>query len=269
MADKIDSVPLLTDADLKIIKSRIEQTPETHRLNFGIATLFGYPREMFVANADLKARGGRLAELLRELDGDYTQWIFDRSRAMADEICDTAEVMFGVPPFARQVPLAFLGLVASECAAVAISGKAMSDIISRATKQPTFTDDAARLAYVCKQLIEAGEHYLAGDFSHLVGDATLIGLKRTIISHMMRGLSKPADLVRALEVGNVVLKPKLDLAAKRLRDMCSHRTSIFLTGTIAIDDPSALKRMVETAQALDAMRKAAGESDDGLHKEGQ
>ncbi len=260
MAGKIEAVPLLTDDDLKIIKDRIEQTPESHRLNLGIASLFGYPREMFVANADLRRRGERLSELLRDLDGDYIQWIFSQSAAMADSVNDDAEVMFKVHPFARQIPRAFMSLVASECAAAATSGTVMAGIVSQVTKQPIFEDDTARLARVCEQLVDSGERYLAGDFRQLLGSAEIVAFKRRVISAMMRGLSTKDDILRILEIGRAVLKPKLDRAAKRLRDMCSYRTSIFLMGTGGIDDSNAVKRMAETIKALDAMRETADKS---------
>jgi len=206
MRGKIDAVPLLTDDDLKIIKNRIEQTPETHRLNLGIATLFGYPREMFVENADLRARVERLGELQSELDRDYIQWIFGHSNMMADEVCVSADVMVPVHPFARQIPRAFLGLVASECVAAAISGTIMSRITSKVSNQPTFENDTARIADVCKELISAGERYLAGDFSQLAGNSELVALKRRMITAMMVGLSSRDDIVRALESGKAYLK---------------------------------------------------------------
>jgi hypothetical protein len=196
MADKVDGVPLLTDADLRILKERIEQTPESHRLSVGIAMLFGYPKEMFALNGDLRSRIGRLAAVLREIDQDYIDWIFKRSREMAEEICNTGEVLFGVPPFARQIPTAFLGLVAKECAAAAISGTVMSQIVANITKEPAFRDDSERMANVRDQLLEAGLRYLAGDFSQLVGDPELVSTKRYIIAKMMVGLTSRADWSR-------------------------------------------------------------------------
>jgi hypothetical protein len=47
MQTHLEGVPFVTDVDLKIIRDRIEDTPETHRVAIGLATLFGFPREMF------------------------------------------------------------------------------------------------------------------------------------------------------------------------------------------------------------------------------
>lgn len=45
---RLGSLPLLADVDLKLIKERMESVPESHRISFGFASLFGFPKEMFV-----------------------------------------------------------------------------------------------------------------------------------------------------------------------------------------------------------------------------
>ena len=46
----------------------MESVPDTHRLSFGFASLFGFPKEMFEGPQALKARGTRLNEIEMEAE---------------------------------------------------------------------------------------------------------------------------------------------------------------------------------------------------------
>ncbi|NSL21637.1 hypothetical protein [Agrobacterium tumefaciens] len=252
ISGKVDGVPLLTDVDLKLIQKQIVDTPETHRLNLGIATLFGYPREMFLDRNDLQARLGRLGAALNEINGDYINWIFKRANDLAAEICNSPEVLFKVRPFARQIPSAFLGEIAKQCSSMSLHGSVVRGIISET--EPSLADDDARLGHVRTILIEAGKRYLVGDFSELMGDAELVALKRTIIDALMMGMTREEDLEKAFDEGAAVLRPLLDPAAAKMRSLYSHPTSIFLTGSKGIDLKDFVGRMADTVKALDEMR---------------
>lgn len=255
ISGKIEEVSSLSDKDLKTVKAMMENTPEEYRLNLGVASLFGYPREMFAENGKLRLKLQQLMQIRQDFDNDYIQWIFARSRSLADEICETAEVMFTVHPFARQVPKAFLGLIALECSEIAVSGRTMAKINKKTTPAYRFENDTQRLDFVFNDLIEAGRRYLVGDFTKLAGDAALIALKRQVINGMMVGLTSTQILEKRLQDGLAVLKPKLDAAAQKLRDAYSFPTSIFLMGTGFMDHSDAMGRMAETAKALDALMK--------------
>jgi len=217
--------------DLKVLKDRIDQTLGSNRLSVGLATLLGYPKEMFAREADLRSRIGRLAAVQREIDQDYLEWVFNRSNELASKICDTGEVLFGVAPFARQIPMAYLGLIAKECATAAISGSVMAKIVANITKEPIFDDDKHLMAHVRNQLLESGLRYLAGDFCELVGEPDLVLLKREIIAQIMHGLNGREDIEHVLDNGIRILQPKLNAAAAEMRGKFKHKTTIVLTGT--------------------------------------
>jgi hypothetical protein len=250
---QVEGVPLLTDVDLKIIKERIEGTPETHRVAVGFASFFGFPREMFVGDANLKRRIGRLAELLNELNGDYTDWMFTRANEEAMRICDLGEVVYTVHPFARQIPADYLGLVASDILGRAISGDVMSRILANVTKQQIIENDDDRLAHVRSKLLEQGRRYLKGDLSQVVGEGELREMKLKLIEFMMKGVNDEATLDLIIEKGESVLRPHLDNAAASLRLLGAQRPSVFLMGTPGLDNPEVISRMAATVQALDAM----------------
>lgn len=251
------SLSPIADEDVNILRELIEGTPDTHRLNFGIAMLFGFPREMFIARTDLENRVTRLGRLLKEISDDYTDWVFAQARAKANEICESAEAMY-VKPLARQVPMQFLSYVAKECLTVALSGTVMSDIIAKLANAPKLDDDEARLRAVRQNLIAEWTRYLSGDFTQLAGDSGIVAQKRVIIAQVLNDLHSPTDIEQAIDMGTDLLKPKMLAAANALRATCKHRTSIILTGTRAIDSTDTIKRLVDTVRSLEAMRPPSG-----------
>ncbi|WP_158743029.1 hypothetical protein [Acidisphaera sp. L21] len=249
-------VGLLTDEDLKIIKERIEQTPPSHRANFGFAATFGYPREMFSGDAGLKARVGRLAVLLQEMNGDYSDWLFARGNTFADDICESPEGMYS-HPYARQVPRAFFGYVLRDLLQEKLSGDVMGQIIAKLSGQGRYPDDEARLAAVRQELLAQGQRYVVGDFSQLAGAPELVALKRQVIQGLMQGLSSDQQLEQALDVGIAAMKPKLFGGASSLRQLCAYKPSIFIMGVDAIDQPAVVKLMAETVRGLESLKTAA------------
>ena len=246
----------LTDEDLKLLRKHIEDTPETHRLNVGIAMLFGFPREMFVGRANLETRIGRLQKLLIEIDGDYTDWVFALARTKASEICDSAEAM-RLPAIARMIPIQFLGYVARECLAVALTGTVMTGILDRLSKVPVLEDDEARLRQTRANLAAEWGGYLSGDFDQMVGDVDDLAFKRQIIGQALSGITTQQALERALAFGADVLKPAMFAAADALRGTCMHKTTVVLTGSGGIDSDEGLQRLVETLRGLDALTRPA------------
>lgn len=251
------SMAPVTDEDLKILRELIEDTPESHRLNVGIAMLFGFPREMFAARPDLETRIGRLMQVLNEISRDYTDWVFTQVRAKADEIGDSAEAMYA-PPLARLVPVRFLSHVAGECLEVALSGSTMSEIIAKLSNAPRLDSDEARLRQVRQDMLAEWSRYLAGDFSRLAGEADVVASKRAIIAPVLDGLRSPVDIARALDEGIELLEPKMLAAADALRATCKHKTSIVLTGTRGIDSADAVKRLADTVRGLEALKPREG-----------
>ena len=247
---QVEGVPLLTDVDLKITKERIEGTPDTHRVAVGFASFFGLPREMFAGDVNLKRRIGPLAGLLNELNGDYNDWMFKRANEEAMRICD---LVYTAHPFARQIPAAYLGLVASDIVGRAISGDVMNRVLADVTGQQIFENDDDRLAHVHSKLLEQGRGYLKGDLSQVVGEGELREMKLKLIEFMMQGINDEAALDRIIEKGENVLRPHLDKAAASLRLLGAYRPSVFLMGVPGLDNPEVISRMVSTVKALDAM----------------
>lgn len=250
ISGRVSTLSPVTDEDIVIMQDLIEQTPETHRLNVGIAMLFGFPREMFVGRPNLEARAGRLAALQNEINEDYIEWVFAKAQAMAQAINESPEAA-SMAVFARQLPLQFLNLVAKECLGEALSGAVMNEIIDKLTKSKQFETDEARLDHVRAELEAQGNRYLEGDFSELVGDADLLAQKRALIDWLMVGIEQPKHIGAALDHALTLLKPALLSAADGLRELCKHKTTIVLTGSRGIDTKSSLKRMIDTARALE------------------
>lgn len=247
----------VTDEDLQILREKIEATPESHRLNLGMAMFFGFPREMFTTRADLESRLGRLAGVLNEINNDYTDWVFELARDKASEIADSAQAL-NAPLIARQAAIQFLSYVAKECLEVALSGSVVSDILNQLSNAPRLMDDQGRLDRTRQDILAEWMPYLEGDFSKLVGDESDLALKRHIITHVLQGLRDGADLETALDIGIEALKPKLFAAADSLRATCKHKTSVVLTGSGGLDSPASLKRILDTVKGLDALKPSNG-----------
>lgn len=245
----------VTDADIKLLRDQIEDTPETHRLNVGIAMLFGFPREMFVGRPNLEKRVGRLIEVLKETGSDYTDWVFALARTKATEICDSAEAMYA-PMIARNLPALFLGYVAKECLAVALSSSVMSDIIQNLSGLPRLDDDEARLGKARVDVAAEWGRYLVGEFDGMIGDTNDLAFKHLIISRTLEGLNSHADIERALKFGADLLKPELFAAADSMRATCKHKVSIVLTGPQGIDSAEGVQRLFETVRGLEALKSS-------------
>lgn len=262
VAQQTQGVPVLTDVDLKLIKERIDSVPETHRVAVGFASLFGFPREMFVGDDNLRRRLAPLTSLLNQLGADFIDWMFQQSNMEAEAICSLGEVIFTVHPFARQVPAAFLAEVTRDVTSNAISGKTISDIVSNLEKRPVFATDDERLAYVRATLLAAGGRYLQGDFSAVEGDQELKALKLNIIQQLLLGLPDEAEMVMRLDHGIRVMRPHLLAAASRIRQLGAYQPCVFLSGTTAIDDPNTLERMAATIRSLEESKRRGGTLDD-------
>ena len=254
---KVDDLAPVTDEDLKLLGEQIEDTPQTHRLNFGIGMLFGLPPEMFVGHTNLEKRVGPLRDLLQALQADYTDWMFALARDKASGIVNGAEAMY-VAPVARNIPAPFLGYVAKECLAEALSGTTATEIVDRLTGAPRFDSDGDRLRHVQTELANEWGRYVAGDFNDLAGDSDILGLKRQIIEEGLRGIASQSDLERALAMGGDLLKTKLFAEAEEMRAMCKHKVSIVLTGPRGIDSKDGLGRLIDTVRNLDALKPTDG-----------
>ena len=110
----LEGVPFVTDVDLKIIRDRIEDTPETTEL------LSGLPRYLvFLRNVCRKdkliARVNRIN--LEAMNGLYGLYHLAQRRVAEKlvAICNTPEVIVTVHPFVRQMAMGFLGLVVAQC----------------------------------------------------------------------------------------------------------------------------------------------------------
>ena len=163
---QVQGVPLLTDVDLKLIKNRIESTPETHRVAIGVASLFGFPREMFMGGDNLRRRLLPIVDLINQLNAEFADWMLERSKGEANAICGLGKVVLTVHPFALQVPRAFLVGVALDITRTALLGRLMGEIAAKHLKRPVFATDEA-LGF--QQLIRAGHR--GGIDRALGGDA--------------------------------------------------------------------------------------------------
>lgn len=255
MSAKVEGLPTLTDVDMKLILERIEKTPETHRLHFGLAALFGYPADMFAETKGLEARLGRISKAIAEIDADYIDWIFKKSRDYANEVLDDGMLLYTVHPFARQVPAAFLGEIAKQCSDLAMGSSVMGEFIRKQTGEPYLRDDDGRLDHIRGILLDSGYRYLDDDFSALAGDEELVRIKKGIIAQFMHGITSRADLEAKLDAGIATLKPSLFAKADKLRTLCGQRTSIVLTHSGLLESNEAIKRMTETLIKLESLKK--------------
>ena len=253
LAGDVQRLAPITDEDLELLREQMGETPETHRLNLGIAMLFGFPPEMFVGSPNLEKRIGRLRDLLQEVSADYTDWVFALAREKTNEICDSAQAMYS-PTIARAMVGPFMGYVAKDCLEVALSGSVMADILDRLGNAPRPTTDEERLERARADIASEWGCYLAGDFSRIVGEAEALAVKREIIAKGLDGIGTQTDLEKALQRGADLLQSQLFKAADAMRATCRHKVSIFLTGTHGITSDMAVKRFADTIRNLDALK---------------
>ena len=252
---QVMGVPFITDVDLKVVKNYIENIPDTHRLSFGLATLFGFPREMFAEDTNLKDLVGPFVGALTRIYGAYIEWMQQKVRDEAFRIADLPEVLYTVHPFARQIIMSYLTLFVGNMMRKTLSGNTIGDAFSKVTRWPEFTSEEELLEHVCRDHVEQGQRYLKGDYSNIVGEGDLLRKKLEIIAYIMEGITDDGTLEVIIRDGQRVLEPRLRESTKRLRCLCDHRPSIFLMGTTGIDSDDVLRKTGETLKALDEMRK--------------
>jgi hypothetical protein len=74
----------------------------------------------------------------------------------------------------------------------------------------------------------------------------------------MEGMKAPKDIEMALGRSITILKLKMFAAADAMRAMYKYKTTIVLTGARGIDTEGALKRLVDSVRALDALKAPSG-----------
>jgi len=262
LVKQTEGVPLLTDADLRILKDRIENMPQSHRLNLGFAATFGLPREMFISEAALEKRGKRIVELTQEIGKDLNDWLFDRAYSTADALA--LHHATRVHPFACQAARGFLGIVARDALQKQMVSGKMAELAGKIFGFTPYKDDDERLDATRARLLDQGRRYLAGDSSKLEGDPELVSLKKHMLDLLMEGIRDEETLERHLTLGIGILQPPLVEAAEELRRLGEQPVTIVVTGLDALGSRDVLNRLADTARALERRgRPQPGEDSKG------
>ena len=146
----------ITDADLRTFQDRIAAIPESHRFSAGFAKFFGYPGQIFDSPEKLKAFMPRVAQFKADLDAFFVDWLNAEARRMAEDICKSAPVTVTVHPFARQIPVAFLGTVAANVISQSEFGRAMGQIVQKVSGRPTDETDSQILSRIVENFRQRG-----------------------------------------------------------------------------------------------------------------
>lgn len=260
IARQTSGISAITDDDVKIIKDYIDGVPESHRTSLGIASLFGFPREMFAGEENIRKHLESLLGALQVLHTAYIDWMNSRAHEEAARICDLPEIRFTVHPFALQIAPGYMGTLAADISLRSLSGEAMSTIIEKATKRKAFSDDDERLAHVCERVLDQGRRHLARDYSQLAGDDDLVAFKRQLFDRLMADISDRTTLEDIVQDGRRKLEPYLKQASSDLQSLGGFRPSVFLAGTSGLDSDIAIAKMANTARSLEEL---GAQDDDG------
>ena len=248
-------IPLMEDADLRVIKRYIEAVPETHRLSLGFVSLFGFPRSMFSGDSgEFRRRITPISDLMQDLNMDYMAWMFDQAYAEAERISNRLDVMVQVHPFARQIPRSFLGSLVGDLIVRTLQGEVLAGITQKSMGMQSFVGFDDRMEHLKATLLEEGRRYLVEDYSQVVGEGDLLVLKLKLIRFSMEGIGDEAELEHVLEAGETALRPYLIESASKLEELGAHRPSVFMMGMSGLDDSEQISRMGQTLKALDEMK---------------
>lgn len=253
IARQTSGISAITDDDVKIIKDYIDGVPESHRTSLGIASLFGFPREMFAGKENFQKHLESLVGTLQVLHTAYIDWMNSRAHEEAARICDIPEIRSTVHPFALQIAAGYMGTLAADISFRSLSGEAMSAIIENATKRQAFSDDDERLAHVCERVLDHGRRHLAHDYSQLAGDDELIAFKRQLFDCLMADIPDWRTLEDVVQDGRRKLEPYLKQASSELQSLGGFRPCVFLAGTSGLDSDIAIAKMADTARSLEEL----------------
>lgn len=243
----------LTDDDLKDLKSRIESTSDTQRINLGLVDFYGFDRGFF---RYLKADGQKeiitkAVEIKQFLDFKLMEFIQDEIRKRIYSEVTEKLLRFGrIHPFSVGLAAPYLY---RRLSTVIIASNLPEEVMKK-VNPGMYISREELITEVSRTLLDGSERVMKGDYSELVGDAEMISFKIRLFDHMHIGFGTISDAKDRLSIDLKLLIPVLDRIESELLSLLSKTRTIVIKDGSFFGDGTLLRRVVETTKAIDTSK---------------
>lgn len=251
----LDDVGLrfLTDSDLKNIQQRITSASSEHRISLGSVEFYGFSAAFFRSLSrnefhDLieKIADVRVfmdSKLFDFLQSEITKRVFDEITA---KLLHTGKIHpFSVGLAAPYLVKRLSPLVASGSIPESLLGKYSPDSL----KSPIDV-----VSDVSRNLFDISERIMAGDFSALVGDESMIQRKIAIYKHIHQGFSSIHDAKDRLNIDLPTIMPAIEKIEADIGSLISKSRTVMIADSSFFNDKGRIERLAKSLDEIGDLR---------------
>lgn len=241
---------LLTDNDLHDLQKRIGNTSKENRINLGYVDFFGFNIEFFKF-----LKGKRFEDVLKAVMS--LQSILHRE-LLSFVNAETNKLIFSY----ITVPLLFQGKIHSFSVGVAapylfdrilpkISDGSIPKILLTEYFPKSNISKEELIAKTAEILFESSERVMKGDYTHLVGNADEVRLKKKIYAHMHKGFSTIQDARVVFKKDIELIRPVLDQIEEQLSRLISKEQTIIIKDFDFFENKDDIKKIFDTLKVIE------------------
>lgn len=235
---------MMTDNDLKVIQNRIGKTKQDNRVNLGFVDFFGYNAEFFKS---LKENFKPIAESLINAKSSLDKYQMDYIISKIDDLSFTKVTVpllhtGKIHPFSVGIVKPYLvQRLTMNWVACSLPRDLLKNYYPQfgMTKQDLIND-------ISNTLYTHSNAVMSGDYSNLVGDATLVSLKIRLYKHMHTGLNNIEDAKTVFNNDIKIIFPVLEDIEKILNEEIPRERTIIIKDSSFFDNDNELE-MVATS----------------------
>ncbi|WP_158755834.1 hypothetical protein [Dyella sp. S184] len=229
----------ISDEDVKRVSDRLALHKPDRRVDMGLMSLWGYPTE-FVADlfktAKFRELSLALAKAKADLDNKFLAFL---NAKVDDEILAKITALRKFSPLIIQAAKPYILGVLMQRWMQSLQGELVSIMLAQKTSIKT------DIWSIRTHLLEAGENYLKGDFSKVVGDVSLLALKKQVFRYTYSRYANRHAMEQAFDAEWPSVLPVADGIVRDLDKLIPDDPSIILRGNKWFDDPEHMKRVFE------------------------
>jgi len=240
----------LTDRDLKNIQSRIKDTPEGNRLNFGLVDFYGYNKEFFrfLNNEQFKDLMYNIINIKNILD----KYLLDFVNSKIDELVFqkiTKELLHKgkIHPFSVQIAKPYLfDRISAKILANTMPKKMLQDFY------PQYFMNAEELIFkISQHLFGVSERILDGDYSQLEGTPDIVQRKVEIFKHLHKNLSTLDEIKSVFDTDIQLIRPVLDEIEDYINEFLQEERTVIIKDASFFDKESEFNTFKDSMNSFD------------------
>lgn len=233
------------DADVQNLIKQMAKHPSDRRLDFGIATLWGYPREYLrhlLTKGKFRDIFLSMVASKAELDSQFIGFL---STTIDDQIFLKLTSRRYVSPIIIMVARPYLFGRLSRRWGLLNQGKEIYDLTQRA-KETLKTDFVSAR----KHVVDAGVRVLNNDWSEVAGEGEFLALKKRVMRESYSTYKSRDHMERTIDEMWPLFQEILDEIEENIAKLIPDDPQVVLGGTRFWDDTNRLSNVFQGLQAL-------------------